>query len=744
MAPISDEVYNLKASHVLTLLFLLFGPLGLLASGSQAVDRRIALTAAKVDKGPDLDGSLTDDVWKQAVPFSGFKMVFPNPGAEPTEKTEIRILYDRDNLYLGVYCYDSRPSLISANTMAHDAASDYHESNDDIVKVLLDPFLDKRSAYIFFINARGARSEGLAFGESFSLDWDGIWDAKARIQPDGWSCEIKIPFKTISFKSELRSWGVNVERNIARKQETIRLSGTRKDSFFYNAMEAAPLEGIAGVKQGLGFTFRPYGTISALRDRTIVSDTDWQVNGGFDLYKNFTPNFVGAFSYNTDFAETEVDERQINLTRFPLYFPEKRTFFLEGSEIFNFGTTGGNEGSFIPFFSRRIGLFEGNQVPIRFGTKVYGKLGDTSLAIMDVATKPFADAGLGSQNFVAGRIYQNVLEESKVGLIFTSGSPTGEKNSLLGFDFNYKTSRFRGDRNFSVGGWYAYNWNTIASGHHQGFGLKVDYPNDLWDIVTTYNYYGDALDPGMGFITRPGTQAYSLSLSYQPRPEKNTWVGKLVRQFNYELWLSYYWDLAGNLQTRRIWLAPLNISLESGDHFEFSIQPTRDVLPYDFEIVDGVVLPKGPYNFTSFNLGFNSAGYRFYGIDVECSFGRFYSGTYSNVELNLALRFKGYVTLSLSSEFVRGNLPQGRFAENVYQFKADFFFSPDLGLMNYIQYDDVSKELGLNMRFRWQISPGNVIYLVYTKDWERRWDPMSRFVPLGERGVFKVQLSVRP
>jgi len=725
-------------------LAVLVFPLCVLSFQGSTRAGAISLKALKVERGPVLDGNLTDEVWKQAVPFSGFKMVFPNPGGAPTEKTEIRILYDRDNLYLGVYCFDSRPSLISANTMAHDAASDYHESNDDIVKVLLDPFLDKRSAYIFFINARGARSEGLAFGESFSLDWDGIWDAKARLQPDGWSCEMKVPFKTISFNSELKAWGINVERNIPRKQETIRLSGTKQDSFFYNAMEAAPLEGIAGVKQGLGFTFRPYGTISALGDHTAVSETDWKIDGGFDLYKNFTPNFVGAFSYNTDFAETEVDERQINLTRFPLYFPEKRTFFLEGSEILNFGTTGGHDASFIPFFSRQVGLFEGNQVPIRFGTKVYGKLGDTSLAILDVATRSFSDAGLSSQNFIAGRVYQNVLAESKVGLIFTSGSPTGEKNSLVGLDLNYKTSRFQGDRNFTVGGWYVYNWNTIASGHHQGYGLRVDYPNDLWNVNTSYNYYGEALDPGMGFITRPGTQAYSFSLAYQPRPEKNTWVGRLVRQFNYELWLSYYWDLAGNLQTRRLWLAPVNVSLESGDHFEFNIMPTKDVLPFNFEIAEGVTLPKGPYNFTSFNLGFNSAGYRFYGIDVEYSFGRFYSGHCSNLQLNLALRFKGYVTLSLSSEFVRGDLPQGRFTENVYQLKADFFFSPDLGLMNYVQYDDVSRELGLNMRFRWQISPGNVIYLVYTKDWERRWDPMSRFIPLVERGVFKVQLSVRP
>lgn len=702
------------------------------------------VVAVRVDRPPALDGNLDDPAWQQAVPFTDFRMVFPNPGAAPTEKTELRVLYDQNDIYLGIHCYDRQASKIVGGTMAHDAAGDYDEGNDDIVKVLLDPFQDKRTAYLFYVNARGARSEGLAFGEHSSLDWDGIWDAAARIQPDGWTCEMRIPFKTISFKPGLKVWGLNVERYIPRKQETIRLSGVGADSFFNNAAEAASLEGIAGVKQGLGFTFRPYGTVSVLKEQAAGTDADWRIDGGFDLYKNFTPNFVGAFSYNTDFAETEVDERQINLTRFPLFFPEKRTFFLEGSEIFNFGTTGGDDASFIPFFSRRIGLFQGEEVPVEFGAKVYGKLGDTSLAFLDVRTRAFDEAGLASQNFFAGRISQNVLAESKVGLVFTTGSPAGQKNSLLGLDFNFKTSKFRGNQNFSVGGWYVYNWNAIETGNHQGFGLRVDYPNDLWDIVTSYNYYGDALDPGMGFILRPGVQAWSFSVSYEPRPAKTSWVGKLVRQFGYELWASFYWDLQGRLQTRRFWLAPVNINLESGDHFEFNIIPTRDVLPYDFEIANGVVLPRGPYDFMNFGLGFNSAGYRPYGLDVEYQFGRFYSGHYNNLELALHFRLKGYVTLGLAAELVRGDLPQGKFTETVYEVKADFFLSPDLGLMNYIQYDNVSKELGVNVRLRWQITPGNIIYLVYAKDWERRWDPVSRFVPMEERGVFKVQLSVRP
>jgi hypothetical protein len=711
----------------LSLLLFLAGPI---------LAQPPVLRAVRVERGPTLDGSLEEEVWRQAVPFTGFRMVFPREG-DPTEKTELRVLYDEANLYLGVFCFDSEPAKVCANTMAHDA--DDEGEDDDTVKVLLDPFLDRRNAYIFFVNACGARSEGLASGEHASLDWDGIWDARSRIQPDGWSCEIKIPLKTISFKPNLPNWGINVERHIPRKQETIRLSGVKKDNFFNNAAEAAPLEGLHDLRLGTGITFRPYGTSRALQNHLEPGGTEYQWDGGFDIYKNFTPNFVGAFSYNTDFAETEVDERRVNLTRFPLYFPEKRTFFLEGSEIFNFGTAGSE--SFAPFFSRRIGLYQGSQVPVVFGTKVFGRLGGTNLAFLDVMTEKFDS--FSSENFFAGRIYQNILAESKVGAIFTAGSSTGEKNTLAGFDLIYQTSRFRGNQNLLIGGWYVHNWNEIKTGRHQGFGFKVDYPNDLWDIVTSYSYYGDALNPGIGFLPRKNIQSYSVGANYMPRPEKG-FVGRVVRQFLYELRFSFYWDLKGNLETRTMTMSPLSFQTESGEHVEFAITPKRDVLPYDFEVADGVVIPKGGYNYTDYDIEFHSASHRPVSVDVEHSFGRFYSGRLHQTELGLTLKWRGYATLEVETDLVRGNLPQGRFNENVYQVKADLFLSPRFGLMNYFQYDDVSKELGVNLRLRWEITPGNVVYLVYNKNWERRWDPLSRFVPLQERGVFKIQLSIRP
>ncbi|MGB9006473.1 MAG: carbohydrate binding family 9 domain-containing protein [Candidatus Aminicenantales bacterium] len=707
--------------------------------------------AVRVEKGPKIDGLLSDPAWQSTVPFTDFRMVEPRANSDPSEQTELRVLYDEANLYLGLLCLDSEPGRIAANTMAHDNAGGsggggwgggggHHGpqgSSDDLVRVLLDSFQNKRHAYIFYVNPLGARSEGLAYGGNASLDWDGIWEAKSRLLDNGWSAEIRIPFKTISFKPGLSAWGINVERVIPRKLETIRLAGTNRDSNFNNPMEAAVLTGIEKIRQGMGITFRPYGLASSRTGPPGTGGRSNSLDGGFDIYKNFTPNLVGVLSYNMDFAETEADERRINLTRFPLFFPEKRMFFLEGSDTFSFSSSI----SFVPFFSRRIGLFEGEQIPVRLGAKLYGKIGETNISALDVQTGDYP--GLPGSNLFAARLTQNIFAESKVGWIFTNGSPAGGRNTLAGIDFNYSTSQFAGNKNLMLVAWAAYNWNEQTEGRHHGFGFRANYPNDLWNVETTYAYYGEALDPGLGYMMRLGMQTFYVRLAYQPRPGQE-FLGGLVRQFFFQSSFDYYWDLSGNLETRHISLTPLSLQTESGDRFEFEVEPYRDVLPYDFEVASGVVLPLGSYDFTNIRFSVNTANHRPVLLEASYRLGQFYSGHLDEATVGLTAKLDGYLNLSFNADLVRGRLPQGNFNENVFQVKADFFLSPDLGLMNYIQYDDISRELGWSARLRWQISPGNEIYLVYNKNWERRSDPASRFAPLEDRGVLKISLSIRP
>jgi len=717
-----------------------------LASSGTAAEVR----ATRVEQGPKLDGLLTDPVWQSAIPFSEFRMVEPQPDSDPTEKTELRVLYDEGSLYIGVLCLDSEPHRIAANTMAHDDSGGsgggwmgmgFHHggpdtSSDDLVRVLIDPFQDKRNAYLFYVNPLGARSEGLAYGGDPSLNWDGIWEAKSRVLENGWSAELRIPFKTISFRPGLTVWGINIERIVPRKLETIRLSGTNRDSNFNNPMEAAALTGIENVRQGKGITFKPYGLAASASAVAGTAGRDNSLDGGFDIYKNFTPNLVGVVSYNMDFAETEVDERRINLTRFPLFFPEKRMFFLEGSETFSFSSSV----SFMPFFSRRIGLHEGGQVPVLFGSKLYGKIGSTNISALDVQTGD--SPGLPGRNLFAARMTQNIFAESKVGWILTNGSPTGKKNTLAGVDLNYSTSRFAGNKNLMLAAWAAYNWNE-EEGRHHGFGARANYPNDLWTVESTYAYYGEALDPGLGYMMRQSFQTFFIRLAYQPRPERG-FLDELVRQFFFQTSFDYYWDLAGRLETRRVQFTPLNFQTESGEQFGFEVSPTRDILPYDFEVADDVILPAGPYDFTNYQFSFNTANHRFAVLDAGYTFGGFYSGSLDQWDFGLTFKVGGYANLSARVDLVRGRLPEGDFNENVYELKADFFLSPDLGFMNYIQYDDISRQLGWNARLRWRITPGNEVYLVYNKNWERRYDPAARFFPLQDRGVLKITLSIRP
>jgi hypothetical protein len=693
------------------------------------------IRAFKSEQSPVIDGKLNESLWDLAIPFSDFRMVEPTPGSDPTEKTEIKVIYDLKGMYFGIRCYDSEPQRISANTMEHDKSE---ERNEDQISLLLDPFLDKRSAYIFIINPKGARSEGFASGEHYNLGWDGLWEARCQTDSEGWTGEIFISFKTISFNPKLTSWGINIERYIARKQEVIRYSGISLNSFFSNPKEAGLITGIENIKQGLGVTFRPYAKVSRNDNKTDDIDPSKDLKGGFDIYKNITPNLVGAVTVNTDFAETEVDARRLNITRFPLYYPEKRTFFLEGSDIFDFGST--SSSTFLPFFSRRIGLIEGQQVPLKWGTKFFGKISNTNLAILDVQSG--SSEMTAPTNMFAGRISQNIFDESKVGVILTDGSQSGKQNTLAGADFKYKTSRFMGGDNFSVDLWGVKNWNEAKGGNKNGFGFKIDYPNDLIDAAVSYTFLGDSLDPGLGFLPRSAYHSLYTSSSYMPRLEKG-WIGGMIRQWFFELRMTNYWNLEGDLESRQIFTAPINFRTESGEHIEFNVIPNREVLPVDFEVSEGIIIQSGDYSFLNYRFEVNTASYRKAQFDFSYRFGEFYDGHYNDIETGVTLKLDGYATMELGANLVRGNLPQGKFSENVYFTKLNLYITPDLGITNYVQFDDITNQIGYNGRFFWQIRPGNTIYLVYNNITERLFDPDKRFQMKEDQLLFKVQMSIR-
>lgn len=389
---------------------------------------------------------MDEAAWSEAVPIGRLLQQEPIPESEPTEETDVFVLYDRDNIYFGIVCHDKDPGAIVATQMGRDARLDV----DDHIVIAIDPFLDYRNGFFFQVNPRGSRGDGQVSNnaERRTLQWDGIWQASARITEDGWVAELAIPFKTLRFKPGETTWGLNVQRVIKRLDEVDRWASPRREVWLTNFAEAGKLNGLENVEQGRGLDIRPYASAGE-----VNGDGRWAVGG--DVFKNVTPSLNASLTINTDFAETEVDARQVNLTRFPLFFPEKRAFFLEGAGVFEVaGLRPSPRSDLIPFFTRRIGLLAGEEVPILVGAKLVGREKGFNIGFLDVQTReadvPFLGTVSG-QNLLAARVSRNLFRQSWVGGILTHGNPSGTgSNTLFGVDTRFATSSFSGDKNLSL------------------------------------------------------------------------------------------------------------------------------------------------------------------------------------------------------------------------------------------------------------------------------------------------------
>src|SRR5215469_5487017 len=474
-----------------------------------------SVIAKPISSSITLDGKLDEAAWREA-PVLHLVQQSPKPQAPTPYETEVRVIVAEDRLYIGFICHDPEPQRIAVHGMQRDGDL----SGDDTVSLVLDTYGDRRTGYFFQINAAGARNDGLiSNAQDVSLDWDGVWDARTQRTSDGWSAEIVIPSRTLSFTRHRPTWGLNVERFVPRERLTLRWSSPTLDSFLFDLSRAGELSGVGELRQGVGIELSPY-TTGRSTSHFHGTPRAWQGAVGGDFTWKIKPQLVTVFTANTDFAETEVDARQINLTRFPLFFPEKRAFFLEGANQYEFGLGLGEQ--FIPFFSRRVGLSpEGDQIPINGGVKLNGRAGRWNLAALDVQTRDATTSSgfVPGTNLLAGRISYDLTNKFRVGTIFTNGSPDGVRaNRLIGLDGVWRTSTFRGNKNLFIGGWTARTEGDVGHGERQGWGFKVDYPNDLWDCTTSLNQYGDALDPALGFLPRPGTRQSETYCAWQPRP----------------------------------------------------------------------------------------------------------------------------------------------------------------------------------------------------------------------------------
>jgi hypothetical protein len=680
---------------------------------------------------PVIDGSLEDAAWKGAAVLSDLRQTEPAVGEPASERTEVRILYDANSFFLSMECFDREPHLIRDTQMKRDANLD----PDDRVEILLDTFCDRRNAFWFQIGPAGSLGDALVAknGGSFNKQWDGIWHGEARITELGWQAELEIPMATLNFDPAGTRWGFNLRRHIRRRGEEARWASPDPNVQFFWLANAGTLEGFHDLRQGLGLDVTPFVGAEYRRED---GDSDLLGDGGLDLFYKLTPNTKLALSLNTDFAETEVDERVVNLSRFPLFFPEKRDFFLEDSGVFHFGPSNdfGSSSDVIPFFSRRIGI-DGNgvEVPLLGAVKVTGQTDGLSFGVLDAATDE--TSSVDDANLFVGRVSKNVLEQSDVGAIWTSGDPSGESGAgTYGFDANWRTNDFLGDRNLRVSSYWLRS-DDAASEAADAYHLGASYPQDEWELGTSATVIEDRFAPRLGFAPRTGIKKYVSQAFYTPR------LHSAVRKLGFGVTSTLITDTGNATESVEIDLEPLGVEFESGDELGLHFTHFREVLDADFDIRRDVTIPTGGYTFERASIRGATSDKRPFDVDGSVAFGEFYDGTREDLEFNVDWRPSRWGTFGLGYERNGISLPGGDFDVHVGRLRANWQFTPRIAWSNFVQFDDESDELGLNSRLWWILRPGSEFFFVVNQGWDA--EPDWRFAPRTTQVAFKVGYTLR-
>ena len=693
-----------------------------------------------------IDGSLEEIPWRQAPTIGDLVQREPEAGAPPTERTEVTLLYDQDNLYIGIMCFDSEPGQVLASEMTRDARL----NADDRVEIVLDTFRDQSNAFRFATNPAGALVDGLVFanGET-NDDWDGIWIVRTLQTDEGWSAEFSIPFKSLSFSADDTVWGFNISRTIQRKLEESRWTGARLQTEFLQISEAGEITNLENLGQGVALDVRPFVS-QGWRHRAADGKDTIVGKPGLDLFYNITPSLKMSVTANTDFGETEVDARQINLTRFSIFFPEKRSFFLQDAGVFNFATTGidppggipDTGAEIFPFFSRRIGLFGGQEVPIDLGAKLTGKVGRTEIGMLDVRTGGVSS--VDANNVFVGRIKQNFLEQSYVGALFTAGNPAApSSSSTMGMDVRLATADFLGtDRNVVVNAFGLKSNNEAIATNNSSYGFGVNYPNDKFMAQILWREIQEHFDPAVGFVQRNNVRMLRIGGSFNPRPNQSTGI----QQMQHDVFYTKFTRLDNGLvESSNLYVTMFDWHLNSGDslHSLFDANVTYERLFEAFEISKGVTLPAGEYRFTPWRIMFMSAQKRRLHGRIGFDFGNFWSGTARVIETALTYNLPPRFSISLNTNQTFASLPQGDFIARIISSQTNYSVSPFLSFSNLIQFDNRSENLGLQSRVRWTIEPGNEVFFVFGQGWVQDMERGYSFRRHDSKLVTKLQYTFR-
>ncbi|MBO6793979.1 MAG: carbohydrate binding family 9 domain-containing protein [Balneolaceae bacterium] len=738
-------------SIVFLLFFLLMNSQELYAFQSYGSVEK-SIQSVKLSNSEQLDfrfdGQLNESFWQSIPAATGFRQQAPIEGDPATEKTEVRIAYDDKNLYIGVILFDTEPDQIKA----FQKRRDQRITADERFVWIFDTFNDQRNAYFMEINPNGMRTDGLVStgqGGGINLSWDGIWDARTYIGEFGWSAEIKIPFSSLNFDENSSQWGVNFMRVIRRKNETALWTGFRRNQGLARPQNAGVLTGLEDVSQGLGLEVVPFGILSANKEVVETSSsTEISPDAGVDINYSITPSLKASLTFNTDFAEAEVDQRQVNLSRFAIAFPEQRDFFLEGANIYSFAPSSGID----PYFSRRIGLNEGNPIPITFGARLLGNVGKNNLALLQARTR---ESGTNSaENFTVARVKRNIGTESTIGFIYTRRSEDvlflGENDfseglQTFGSDLELATSSFLGDKNLQFQAFFVFHNANSALNESSDFldrssrGLRLNFPNRPWFGHVSYREFGDAFDPAVGFARRVGFRRLQPSIGFAPQFSNSD----VIEQVEWGIRFEHLMDLDFTLLTQDLVFTLGEVQFSSGEQISVDVARNYELLEVPFDILrDGtIIIPAGDYANWVTEVGIETAEFRKLSGELEVEYGGYWSGTYTEIEAGMRLRPVPGIELTPSFERSMIRLPEGDFNTNLFLFEGIWDLSTELFLTLNVQYDNLSEEIGLNNRLRWIITPGSDLFLVYNHNWEE--NPLGRYETINQAGVVKVSYTFR-
>jgi len=698
-----------KYGYVCVALLIFASPIFTQESGN----RRIRVL--HITEPIKIDGRLDEPAWSQAVAATDFRQQEPNEGELASEKTEVRLLFDEKTLYVGVHAFDSEPSRINSRELVRDATF----SNDDKVEIILDTYHDRRNAYRFAVNPLGTQQDALITdeGRDVNLSWDAPWISAGRIDETGWIVEIAIPLTTLRFTEGVETWGLNFARIIRRKNEENLWTSWQRSFGLERISQAGELIGVEEIKRRRLLEVKPYASGGWREGVPSIGkpgfDVGMQAKAGLEVAKiGITPSLTAEFTANPDFGQAEVDTQVVNLTRFSIFFPEKRDFFLENAGIFLFGRAGANQ----LFFTRRIGLTDdGAPVPIDYGAKITGKVGAYNIGFLQVQTRKLGDPasgfGVPRQQFTVARVKRDVLERSYVGAMFvnregaTSAGGTAY-NRGAGIDAEFNLTDHYQLKAFLMG--------TATPGVRSSFlSGRVDsrFENDLWRFITVYEDIGSNFNPEVGFIERKAIHQYFGQLAYKPRPR----FIPHVLQMEFETQIEYYTDRSNKLATRQTELSWETIFKNSSDLFFRPIEYVRDVLAEPFEIRPGIIIPPGSYTFNRPRVSFTSDSSKRIVLTGRYKWGDFYSGKRDEISAGATFRPNAHLLFDFSDSFNNVRLPQGDFTTNLIAGRVDYNFSRKLLTSALMQINSAARLTAINIRLRYIYKPNSDLFVIYNQ-----------------------------